>query len=248
MLYVGTSSYSLKEWVGSFYPPQTVAREFLKHYASKLGTVEINYTYRHFPRDSTSASWADQTPDSFRFSFKMHQSVTHIRRLKGVDGSISDFLKALDPLGPRLGVVLFQLPPSFRADLKLLEEILEKLPAGKKFAFEFRHPSWDNPDTLRLLEKAGIALCNAEPKIVEGTPVVTARHAYIRVRQEPPYTEEEMKHLRKKIEQGIKEAEELHVHIKHDKAGLAPEVAMQLQSRYRETMDDHFSRLFRPSS
>lgn|GEM_PF-3764025 len=141
-------------------------------------------------------------------------------------------------MGPRLGVVLFQLPPSFRADLKLLEVILEKLPAGKKFTFEFRHPSWDNPDTLRLLEKAGVALCNAETRIVEGTPVVTAPHAYIRVRQEPPYSEEELNYLRKKIEQGIKEAEDLYVHIKHDMAGLAPEVAMQLQSRYRGTMDD----------
>jgi uncharacterized protein YecE (DUF72 family) len=230
VLYVGTSSYSLKEWVGSFYPPQTPAREFLKYYASRLGTVEINYTYRHFPKDSTSASWAAETPETFRFSFKMHQSVTHIKRLKGVDTSISDFLKALEPLGPRLGVVLLQLPPSFRADLKLLEETLEKLPKDKKFAFEFRHPSWDNPDTIDLLLRAGVALCNAETKIGEGIPPVTARHAYIRVRQEPPYSEEELRYLQKKTAQGIKEAEELYVYIKHDKAGLAPQVAMQLQS------------------
>jgi uncharacterized protein YecE (DUF72 family) len=159
----------------------------------------------------------------------MHQSVTHIKRLKGVDSSISDFLKALDPLGPRLGVVLFQLPSSFRADLKLLDGILQMLPADKKFAFEFRHPSWDSAETLDLLRSAGVALCHAEAKIGEGMPPVTARHAYIRVRQEPPYSEKELEYLRKKIEEGIKQADELYMHIKHDNAGLAPQVAMQLQ-------------------
>ncbi|RJR44950.1 MAG: DUF72 domain-containing protein [Desulfobacteraceae bacterium] len=230
-LYVGTSSYSLKEWVGSFYSPQTPAKDFLRYYASRLGTVEINYTYRHFPRNSTSAAWAAQTPDSFRFSLKMHQSVTHIKRLKGVDTSISDFLKALGPLGPRLGVVLVQLPPSFRADFELLEETLEKLPVDKKFAFEFRHPSWDNPEIIDLLRRKNVALCNAETRITDAVPPVTASHAYIRVRQEPPYSEEELKHLQRKIEYGIREADELYVHIRHDKAGLAPRVAMELQSK-----------------
>ncbi len=127
MLYVGTSSYSLKEWVGSFYPSKTAAGEYLQYYATRLSTVEVNYTFRHFPRISTSSSWAAQTPESFRFSFKMHNSVTHVSRLRGIERSVYDFLKALDPLGPRLGVVLFQLPPSFRANLELLKEVTKSM-------------------------------------------------------------------------------------------------------------------------
>lgn len=236
MLYVGTSSYSLKEWVGTFYPPKTPAKEYLHYYASRIGTVEINYTYRHFPRPSTAEKWAAETPESFRFSFKMHQSVTHINRLKGIDSSVYDFLKALEPLGPRLGVVLFQLPPSFRADLVLLEQVLEELPKDKQFAFEFRHPSWDNPETIHLLQKAGVALCNAELEVRDAIPPVTANHLYIRIRKEPPYSEEEMEAIQRKITQGMKEAEDLYVYVKHEVAGLAPQVALQLQSE--EQRDD----------
>jgi uncharacterized protein YecE (DUF72 family) len=181
MLYAGTSSYSLKEWVGRFYPPNTPAREYLRFFASRIGTVEINYTYRRFPRSSTSAAWAAETPEDFRFSFKMHQSVTHIARLKGVGGSVHDFLKALDPLGPRLGVVLFQLPPSFGLDLERLEKVLDELPAGKRFAFEFRDPSWDHPDAVALLRNRGVALCQAETEIRDEAPLITAQCDRIRM-------------------------------------------------------------------
>ena len=229
MLYVGTSSYSLKEWVGSFYPPKTPAGEFLHFYASKFSTVEINYTFRHFPKISTSSSWAAQTPESFRFSFKMHNSVTHVSRLKGIERSVYDFLKALDPLGPRVGVVLLQLPPSFKMNLELLKEVLDQLPQDWRFAFEFRHPSWDHPDVVDLLRNAGVALCDAEWEIREGVPPVTAPHAYIRIRKEPPYSEEEMKRVREKVSGSMKQAEDLYIYIKHDTAGLAPQVALQLQ-------------------
>lgn len=232
MLYVGTSSYSLKEWVGSFYPPKTPSKEYLRFYASRLMSVEINHTFRRFPRTSVAAAWAAETPEAFRFSFKMHQSITHISRLKGIGSSVQDFLRALEPLGPRLGVVLFQLPPSFPANPRLLEEVLNDLPRDKKFAFEFRHPSWNDPQILDLLQEAGVALCNAELEIRDKIPPITAPHAYIRVRKEPPYSEEEMGNIEGKIKEGLKQTRELYVYIKHDKAGLAPGVAQQLQNTF----------------
>jgi uncharacterized protein YecE (DUF72 family) len=229
LLYAGTSSYSLKEWVGRFYPPKTPARGYLRFFASRIRTVEINYTYRRFPRSTTAAAWAAQTPEDFQFSFKMHQSVTHIARLRGVAGSVHDFLKALDPLGPRLGVILFQLPPSFGLNLERLEEVLEELPKGKRFAFEFRDPSWDHPDVIALLRKRGVALCQAETEIRDEAPPITAPYAYIRIRKEPPYTEEEAARIRRKVTEGLKTAQELFIYIKHDNVGLAPEVAQELQ-------------------
>ncbi len=226
-VYVGTSSYSLKEWVGTFYPEKTPAKDFLRYYASRLPTVEINYTFRHFPRPTTVEKWAAETPESFRFAFKMHQSVTHIRRLKGIDSYVYDFLSSLELLGPRLGVVLFQLPPSFRADHNLLKQVLDELPQDQPFSFEFRHPSWDGPETMDLLRKAGVALCNAEWEIRDAIPPVTAKHVYVRIRKEPPYSTEEMEALRRKIDQGVNAAEDVYLYIKHDEAGLAPQVALQ---------------------
>jgi len=230
VLHAGTSSYSLKEWVGRFYPPKTPSREYLRFFASRIRTVEINYTFRRFPRSSAATAWAAETPEDFRFSFKMHQSVTHIARLKGVGGSVDDFIKALDPLGQRLGVVLFQLPPSLELDIGRLEKVLDELPPQKRFAFEFRHPSWSHPDVIGLLRRRGVALCQAETEISDEAPPVTAPYSYIRIRKEPPYTEEEKGSLRRKVLEGMKSAQELFIYIKHDKVGLAPEVAEELQS------------------
>jgi uncharacterized protein YecE (DUF72 family) len=117
MLYTGTSGYSFREWVGTFYPPKTKAADYLTFYASRLNSVEINHTFRRFPTAELLASWAEKTPETFAFSLKMHQSVTHRARLKSVGASVEDFLKAAEPLGPRLGAILFQLPPYFRADM-----------------------------------------------------------------------------------------------------------------------------------
>ena len=112
MIYAGCSGYSFKEWIGEFYPPKTSAKNFLTYYATQLNSVEINYTFRRFPRVELIESWAEKTPESFNLSFKMRQSVTHRYRLKDVSRAVADFLEALVPLGPRLGVVLFQLPPA----------------------------------------------------------------------------------------------------------------------------------------
>ena len=162
MIYAGCSGYSFKEWVGEFYPPKTPAKEFLSYYATQLTSVEINHTFRRFPRLEVIETWAEKTPESFKLSFKMHQSITHRYRLKNVAQSVSDFLDNLIPLGPRLGVLLFQLPPFFKLDLERLETFLQELPQGHRYAMEFRHDSWNEPAVVDRLKEAGVALCAAE--------------------------------------------------------------------------------------
>ena len=177
MLYIGTSGYSFKEWVGPFYPAKTPGKKYLAFYASLLKTVEINHTFRRFPTRELTTSWAAETPESFKFSVKIHQSITHQARLKDVGASVKDFLRGLDPLGPRLGVILFQLPPYFPANLERLEKLLTELPTDRKFAFEFPHPSWDGPKTVDFLREAGTALCFAEVEIGgEIQPITPSRN------------------------------------------------------------------------
>ncbi len=229
MLFLGTSSYSFKEWEGSFYPPKTPPSRYLSYYSSRLNTVEINYTYHHFPTEKLTAAWAEQTPEAFQFSLHMNQSITHVARLKNVEGPLQDFLRNLKPLGPRLGVILLQLPPYFPADLSRLDGVLSQLPADRKFAFEFRHPSWNSPTITDRLRKAGAALCISETEILDRLPPPTAPHAYIRVRKPPPYSEEELHLLRKQIRDLASEVKDLYVYIKHDEAGLAPQVALDFQ-------------------
>lgn len=228
MLYAGTSGYSFKEWVGPFYPPKTPAKKYLAYYASKLNSVEINHTFRRFPTEALMASWAVETPESFQFSVKMHQSVTHVARLKSVGDSVRDFLAALDPLGPRLGVVLFQLPPYFRANLERLESFLAELPPGRRYALEFRHESWNEPGVADRLQRAGVALCAAEIVIGGSLPQATAEHAYIRLRKEPPYTEEEFRVAQAQIRAALAEVADAYLYVKHDEAGLAPDAVLRV--------------------
>ncbi len=230
MLYAGTSGYSFKEWVGSFYPAKTPGGKYLAYYASRLKTVEINHTFRRFPTMKLISSWAAQTSASFKFSMKMHQGITHLARLKEVSGPVQDFLRALEPLGPRLGVVLFQLPPYLPADLDRLKKLLAELPRDRKFAFEFRHPSWNSPDTADLLRKFGVALCAAEVQIGDLLPAPTAAHGYMRLRKVPPFSAKELAIIRGQMRSFLERVDDLYVYIKHDEAGLAPQIALDLQS------------------
>lgn len=222
MIYAGCSGYSFKEWVGEFYPPKTPAKEFLAYYATQLNSVEINMTFRRFPRAEVMETWAARTPETFRLSFKMHQSITHRYRLKDVSRAVSDFVSYLAPLGPRIGVVLFQLPPNFKLDLERLDAFLRELPGGHRYAMEFRHDSWNDAAVVDRLKEAGVALCAAELDIDATEIVRTAPFIYVRLRKPPPYTEQEIETVQALLRQASSEAEDIYVYAKHDDVGVAP--------------------------
>lgn len=231
VIYAGCSGYSFKEWVGGFYPVRTKARDFLSFYAQELSTVEVNHTFRRFPRAQLMASWAEVAPRSFRFSFKMHQSITHRARLRNVSRAVRDFVEALSPLGPRVGVVLFQLPPVFKCDIERLETFLKDLPeVGEvRFAMEFRHDSWKSPEVLDRLRARQVAWCLSELEI-DGiaSPPLTAPFGYLRLRKPPPYTEQEVVDLRDLLHGLAEELEDVFLYVKHDPEGRAPLDAKRL--------------------
>ena len=111
---VGTSGWSYKEWKGSFYPAKLPAEEMLRFYAGRFPTVEVNNSFYRIPAERVLVTWAEQVPDSFRFVLKASRRVTHNNRLADADGSLDYFLRAVNPLGDRLGPTLFQLPPTFK--------------------------------------------------------------------------------------------------------------------------------------
>ena len=109
-LFAGTSGFAYPTWKPDFYPPKLPAKDFLKHYATRLNAVEINYTFRQIPKATTLENWINATPEGFTFVCKAHQRITHILRLR--ESEFTDvFFKAIDPLrtSRRLGPVLFQL-------------------------------------------------------------------------------------------------------------------------------------------
>ncbi|HEX4383493.1 MAG TPA: DUF72 domain-containing protein, partial [Myxococcales bacterium] len=162
MRYVGTSGYNYEAWRGSFYPEDLSAKKMLGYYAERLGAVEINYSFYRKPTEKILQNWAAQVPPGFQFVLKVWQRITHQKRLRDCADLVSQFTDVARTLGPRLGPLLYQLPPNLKADAGLLREFLAGLPRDLKAAFEFRHESWFNEETWAALRDFGAALCIAE--------------------------------------------------------------------------------------
>src|ERR1043165_6892852 len=163
-LYAGTSGFAYPAWKPGFYPAKTPSNQFLKHYASRLNCVEINYTFRRLPSAKTLESWVAAPAAGFVFPAKANMRITHILRLKNAGEATDLFFKMIDPLrtSRRLGPVLFQLPPALKCDVGLLNDYLDLLPEGLRYAFEFRHTSWLVEDVYEALRRRNVSLCVAE--------------------------------------------------------------------------------------
>jgi uncharacterized protein YecE (DUF72 family) len=183
---VGTSGWSYKEWKGSFYPPKISAEEMLRFYAGHFPTVEVNNSFYRIPAEGVLAGWAEQVPQSFRFVMKASRRVTHNNRLRDEDGSLGYFLRAINPLGERLGPTLFQMPPNFKKDMDRLQGFLAALPRHWPAAMEFRHASWFDEEVYDALRARGVPLVAVDENEDAGlgSPLVpTAPWGYLRLRR-----------------------------------------------------------------
>lgn len=222
-LYAGTSGYSYKEWKGSFYPEKLPAKEMLRYYASRLPAVEINNTFYRLPQKSVLENWKDQVPESFRFSVKASQRITHFKRLKDVGDETKYLLETAASLENRLGPILFQLPPSLQKDLPRLETFLNSLPAGTRAAFEFRHQTWLEDEVLDLLRNKNQALCVSDTDDLPVTHIDdTADWGYLRLRR-AEYSQSNLEDWLKRVRQ--QNWQEVFVFFKHEEAGMGPKLA-----------------------
>lgn len=180
-LHVGTSGFAYKEWIGSFYPPGTREKHMLARYAGQLDAVEINSTFYRFPTAAGLAAWAAQVPVHFRFAIKAPRQVTHIKRLRNVHDDVARLLDAVLTLGPRLGPLLFLLPPRTPLNLETLHDLVARFPPGMQIAFEFRDPRWVCDDVYAVLAAHHCAVCFNDAYME--APVVTAPWGYVRLRR-----------------------------------------------------------------
>ncbi len=222
-LFSGTSGYSYNEWQGSFYPEKIAASEMLHYYAERLPAVEINNTFYRLPKTDLLESWAEQVPDSFRFSLKASRKITHSKPLVESEEATEYLFRTVSILGERLGVILFQLPPYFRKNLDKLKDFLELIPEDKPAAFEFRHQSWFEDDVFEALRKKGCALCVADTDGDLNTPLeATTDWGYLRLRRSD-YSEEDLKQWGKRI--ASQNWERAYVFFKHEDEGAGPKLA-----------------------
>jgi len=231
-LFAGTSGFAYPAWKPEFYPDKLPSKKFLSYYSQRLNAVEVNYTFRRLPSSSTLENWVNDTPPGFAFPLKAHMRITHILRLKSSEFT-EVFFRAIDPLrtARRLGPVLFQLPPAMKCDEGLLGEFLATLPREIRCAFEFRHPSWLQDGTYRLLEKHGVALCLAESEKLVIPEVVTADFVYSRLRM-PEYTAEDRVEIAARVEQLLKQDRDVYVFFKHEETPAGALYAEELLKKF----------------
>jgi uncharacterized protein YecE (DUF72 family) len=155
---IGCSGWNYASWKDEFYGGKP-ARLWLQHYAQHFDTVEVNNTFYRLPLKSSVAGWVAQTPGDFLFTVKASRYLTHIKRLTDLKSGLQRYYERIEPLvrSPKLGPVLWQLPPSFRRDDDRLGKALAALPPGRH-CFEFRHASWFVEPVYELLREHRAAL------------------------------------------------------------------------------------------
>jgi uncharacterized protein YecE (DUF72 family) len=223
---VGTSGYSYKEWKGTFYPDDLPAAKMLSFYAEHFGSVEINNTFYRMPEAKTLVKWAGEVPDDFTFVLKAPQRITHQKRLAGIEDDLHYFVDvAVESLGPKLGPMLFQLPPYFRKDADKLRDFLRRLPPERRAALEVRNESWLDDEIYSILREHDVALCLSDTDDVadpDQIVVPTASWGYLRLRR-TDYSDEQLDAWRRRI--GGQSWSDAYVFFKHEDEGKGPAFA-----------------------
>lgn len=195
-LYIGTSGWAYPEWKArnggdgvdaapGFYPARLPPARWLEHYSRVLSACEINVTFRNSQTDETYERWARAAPDEFRYSIKAHRRLTHVKQIapEGPQRDfLAEFLRSAAILGPRLGVVLFQFPPTRKRDDGELARLLHALPDNHRYAFEFRHESWDEEEVHSLIASRNGAPVLSETAGAPPSPLPSGPFAYVRLR------------------------------------------------------------------
>ncbi|MGH9280601.1 MAG: DUF72 domain-containing protein [Acidimicrobiales bacterium] len=180
---IGTSGWQYAPWRGRFYPEKLAPAKWLEHYSSRFCTVEVNNAFYRLPEASTFEQWARRTPDGFVVAVKASRYLTHVKRLADPDEAVGRLLERARHLGPKLGPVLLQLPPTLVADLDRLDATLACFPPDVRVSVELRHPSWFTDETRQLLSDRDAALCLADSPHRDTPRWRTAGWGYLRMHE-----------------------------------------------------------------
>ena len=160
---------------------------------------------------------------------------THDAKLVKCEDLTSAFCRVAETLGPKLGALLFQLPPNQKKDLARLEAFLDTLPPKAPAAFEFRHPSWFDADVFSALKSRNRALCVADSEKLETPLEVTADYGYFRLRDEG-YTANDIENWGLKIEGLRSRCKDIYVYFKHEEEGKGPAFARELMKHLGQSV------------
>ncbi len=238
-IYIGTSGWSyLHWWNGVFYPKEIKQNKWLEYYTNYFDTVEINSTFYRIPKEKTVENWKNRVPENFTFIVKASRIITHLKRLEGIEETLTNFLNICSGFKEKLGPVLFQTPPSLKIskeNLLNLLDIIKNRPTynNLKIVFEFRNRTWFCNEIFDILQKTNSSLCFSDMPNFEIDEPVTSDFVYIRKhgahnKYSSSYSDDELKIEADKIKNWKKKDKNVYIFFNNDAYGYAVKNALKL--------------------
>ncbi len=232
---IGTSGFHYRHWKGPFYPAKTPDYKLLDHYLQHFDTVELNNSFYRLPTAETFEGWRSSTPANFIFAVKASRFITHNKKLKDPENALDNLLPRAAHLGPKLGPILFQLPPHWRVNPGRLAALLEILPRELHYAFEFRELSWLTPEIDSILRRFNAAFCIYELAGYHSPLRLTADFTYIRLhgpdagKYQGSYSDETLVKWARRIEEWSADLKAVYLYFDNDQCGYAAANALTLK-------------------
>ena len=240
MINVGCSGWFYKHWKGTFYPDDIPQKAWFPYYANKFDTVELNNPFYGWPKENVLKQWYTKSPEEFMYTFKVNQSITHLKRFKETEELTRDFYKIAKTMKHKMGCFLFQLPPSFRYTADNLHNIITNLNPKHKNVIEFRHPTWWNDSVFDALATASATFVSVSAPGIPEEVVNTNGRIYLRLHgvhqwYRHNYSEAELQEYARRIEET--NPREIWVYFDNDEQGHAPHNAL----RMKEILESQYS-------
>ncbi len=232
-IHVGTSGWSYDDWKGVFYPEGCSGTKMLPFYAQYFRTVELNASFYRLPKAATFEGWREKSPEGFIFAVKASKFITHTKRLFDVKEPWDAFIANASLLRDKLGPILFQLPPSLKADAAVLNDLFSILPKEFLYVCEPRNESFFEAPVMDLFGRHGICLCVADSPRYPKSFVTTASFVYVRLHGSTSlygskYTNEELAFWANRIRDWRDGGLDVYLYFNNDFKGFAVDNAKTL--------------------
>jgi uncharacterized protein YecE (DUF72 family) len=231
---IGTSGWSYKHWINTFYPIEIKPKDHFQYYRQFFNTVEINNSFYRLPKKEIFANWEKEVPKDFTYVIKASRFITHMKKLIDPKQSIALFFEHIAFLKKKVGAILFQLPPNMKANFIRLEDFVKQLPKGYRYVFEFRNVDWYRDEIYQLLQKYNCAFCIYELNGHLSPIQVTADFVYLRLhgpgdKYRGSYSTAALKKWAKQCKEWLK-SKDVFVYFDNDEEGYAAFNAIQLKA------------------